>query len=198
MVRRRPSTPSTKSSLQSGRLSGSRAGSAGRSRASSMSSSTWACPRSSSASPTSLAGTKATKGRHAKLTSSVGVVCQTGTATNKTHRRLTTSPTDSTLHRLLDLLLLKKDIGHYALTDKLEQLALSLEVKAALRTILSSVASYRSAMGEPHFDDTTGVIRLGKPVDQVDLTWRGTMGILGRMFLELFEAGRQINTHTSI
>ena len=83
-------------------------------------------------------------------------------------------------------MLLKKDIGHYALTDKLEQLALSLEVKAALRTILSSVASYRSAMGEPHFDDTTGVIRLGKPVDQVDLTWRGTMGIIGRMCLELF------------
>ena len=107
-------------------------------------------------------------------------------------------PADSTLHRLLDLLLLKKDIGHYALTDKLEQLALSLEVKSALRTILSSVASYRSAMGEPHFDDKTGVIRLGKPFDQVDLTWRGTMGILGRMFLELFEAGRQINTQTQI
>ena len=91
-------------------------------------------------------------------------------------------------------LLLKSDIGHYALTDKLEQLALSLEVKSALRTILSSVASYRSAMGEPHFDDKTGVIWLGKPFDQVDLTWRGTLGILGRMFLELFEAGQQINT----
>jgi len=45
------------------------------------------------------------------------------------------------------MLLLKKDIGLHILTEKLEPLALSVEVKAALRAILSSVAAYRSAMG---------------------------------------------------
>jgi len=96
----------------------------------------------------------------------------------------------STLHRLLDLLLLKKDIAHHVLTDKLEPLALSIEVKAALRGRLSSVAAYRSAMGEPHDDDQTGTILDGKPSDHVDMTWRGALGILGKMILEFVEAGR--------
>lgn len=87
-------------------------------------------------------------------------------------------------------MLLKKDVGHHLLTDKLELLPLTVAVKAALRATLLSAAAYRAAMGEPHFDDQTGTVRDGKPADQVDLTWRGTLGILGKMFLELVEAGR--------
>lgn len=79
-------------------------------------------------------------------------------------------------------------MAHHVLTDKLELLALSFEVKAALRETLSSAAAYRSAMGEPHVDDQTGAIRHGKPSDQVDLTWRSALGILGNLCLEFVEA----------
>ena len=65
---------------------------------------------------------------------------------------------------------------------------MSVEVKTALRDNLSSVAAYRLAMGEPHFDDKTGAVRAGKPLDMVDMTWRGTLGILGKMVLEFVEA----------
>jgi hypothetical protein len=87
---------------------------------------------------------------------------------------------------------MKRDIANHVLTEKLELLALSVEVKAALRGTLSSVAAYRLAMGEPHYDDQTGTIRPGKPLDLIDMTWRGTLGILGKMCLEFVEAGRYV------
>ena len=93
-------------------------------------------------------------------------------------------------------MLLKKDITHHVLTNKLDLLALSVEVKGFLRKTLSSAAAYRSAMGEPYFDDQTGTIRDGKPSNLIDMTWRGTLGSLGKMCLEFVEAGWFANNLT--
>ena len=94
--------------------------------------------------------------------------------------------------RLLDLLLMKKDVANHLLTEKLEMLTVSVEVKSMLRDMLSTVAAYRSGMGEPHFNPDTGTVVLGVMPDQMDLTWRGAVGLLGKMFLEFVEAGYQV------
>ena len=94
-------------------------------------------------------------------------------------------------------MLFKKDIADHILTDKLQLLEMPDKVKAVLRATLSSVAAYRSAMGELHFDDQTGNIQEGNPSDQVDLSWRVAPGIVGNMFLELAEAGDK-STHCTL
>jgi hypothetical protein len=89
----------------------------------------------------------------------------------------------------LDLLLMKMDVASHLLSEKLDALAVSLEVKSILRVTLSTVGAYRLAMGQPYFDAVTGAIVEGKPSAQVDLTWRGALGTVGKMFLEFLEAG---------
>jgi hypothetical protein len=88
----------------------------------------------------------------------------------------------------MDLLLLKKDVASHLLFQKMDTLTLAVDIKTIIRETVSTVDKYRSAMGEPHYDPKTATIVDGKPVDTVDLTWRGALGILGRMFLELLEA----------
>ena len=90
--------------------------------------------------------------------------------------------------RLLDLLLLKKDVAGHLLSEKLDALTVSLEAKLHLRNTLSTVGAYRVAMGEPHFDSVTGGIVAGRPPANVDFTWRGALGLVGKMFLEFLEA----------
>lgn len=83
---------------------------------------------------------------------------------------------------------MKKDIASYLLSEKLDTLTLGPDIKAILRATLSTVGAYRLAMGEPHYDAVTGAIVEGKPSEQVDFTWRGALGALGKMFLEFLEA----------
>ena len=91
-------------------------------------------------------------------------------------------------NRLLDLLLLKKDVVSLLLSERLDTLTVCPDVKSILRTKLSTVGAYRLAMGEPHFDAVAGAMKEGKPTDQIDFTWRGALGVVGKMFLELLEA----------
>lgn len=100
----------------------------------------------------------------------------------------TSQPTVAICNRLLDLLLMKKDVASYLLSEKLDTLTLGSDIKAIIRATLSTVGTYRLAMGEPHYDTVTGAIVEGKPTEQVDFTWRGALGGLGMMFLEFLEA----------
>ena len=97
-------------------------------------------------------------------------------------------PTSATCDRVLDLLLMKKDVADHLLSEKLDTLTVSLEVKSVLRDTLSTAGAYRLAMGQPHFDAVTGAIVKGRPPEQVDFTWREALGIVGTMFLEFLEA----------
>lgn len=90
--------------------------------------------------------------------------------------------------RLLDLLLLKQDVANHLLTERLNALAIPVDVKTILRETLSTVGAYRLAMGEPHYDAVSGSIVAGRSSEQVDFTWRGALGILGSLFLEFVEA----------
>lgn len=83
---------------------------------------------------------------------------------------------------------MKKDVANLLLSEKLETLTVSLDVKSILRETLSTVEGYRKAMGDPHFCGAAGAIVDGRPAEQVDFTWRGALGIVGMLFLELFEA----------
>ena len=87
---------------------------------------------------------------------------------------------------------MKKDVANHLPNEKLEMLTVSVEVKSMLRDMLSTVAAYRSGMGKPHFNPDTGTIVLAQTPDETDLTWRGAVGHLGKMFLEFVEAGYQV------
>lgn len=83
---------------------------------------------------------------------------------------------------------MKKDAASLLLSEKLDMMTMSPDVKDVLRATLSTVGAYRQAMGEPHYDAVAGAIVEGKSSEHIDLTWRGTLGVLGKMFLEFFEA----------
>ncbi len=87
------------------------------------------------------------------------------------------------------MLLLKKAVGSVLLTERMESLAISAEAKSVLRTTLSTVGTYRSAMGMPYYDTAAGIIVGAKSSADVDLTWIGALGIVGGLFLAFFEDG---------
>ena len=78
------------------------------------------------------------------------------------------------------------------LSEKLDLLTVSPEAKSELRNTLSTVGAYRIAMGEAHFDAVAGAIVAGRPQVDVDFTWRGALGNVGKLFLELVEARWEI------
>ena len=88
--------------------------------------------------------------------------------------------------------MLKKEVFSLLLSEKLDTLTVCTNVKAILRATLSTVGAYRLAMGEPHLDTIAGAILESKPTEQIDITWRGALGVVGKMFLELVEAGCKI------
>ena len=85
---------------------------------------------------------------------------------------------------------MKMEISNHLLSEKPDTLTVALDVKSIIRAALSTVGAYRLLMGEKHFDAITGDILDAQSPDQVDFTWRGALGIVGKMFLEFVEAER--------
>ncbi len=88
--------------------------------------------------------------------------------------------------RLLDLILMKKDVLQVMLGDKLESLGLEVRIKDKLRATLASHVSYRQSMREPAMVD--GVV-VKVTDDLKDLTWMGALSNVGKMFFHHVEAG---------
>lgn len=92
--------------------------------------------------------------------------------------------------RLFDLLLLKKELLHYMLNDKLEELELPIADRQLLRGTLVNPEIYRLRMGHRTFS-AGAVVEACEP-PELGATWLDELSITGAGFFHFVEA-RQLS-----